>query len=153
MGKFFPAFAGVAFSRNEFRWSPRIRRTDGIIRLVAGWAPAVDRVGEDYPVLISPGQPNLRVNVTPEDVLRYSQKYIDVINLESRRFETLTFFDRLLAELGHDFPALSQIVAMYGRVRRAAGGRPDGPEVGHPPDHLHQTSSSAACSSPSSWPC
>lgn len=114
VGKFFfPAFAGVAFSRNEFRWSPRIRRTDGIIRLVAGLGTrAVDRVGEDYPVLISPGQPNLRVNVTPEDVLRYSQKYIDVINLESRRFETLTF-DRLLKELGHDFPALSQIVAMY----------------------------------------
>ncbi|HOQ49816.1 MAG TPA: PEP/pyruvate-binding domain-containing protein, partial [Candidatus Kapabacteria bacterium] len=25
---FFPAFAGVAFSNNEFRWSPRIRRED-----------------------------------------------------------------------------------------------------------------------------
>ncbi len=37
MGKyFFPAFAGVAFSNNEFRWSPRIRREDGIIRIVAG---------------------------------------------------------------------------------------------------------------------
>ena len=33
---FMPAFAGVAFSRNEFRWSPRIRREDGLLRLVPG---------------------------------------------------------------------------------------------------------------------
>ena len=62
---FLPAFAGVAFSHNEFRWSPRIRREDGLIRLVPGLGTrAVDRVSDDYPVLIAPGSPNLRVNVT-----------------------------------------------------------------------------------------
>lgn len=110
---FFPAFAGVAFSRNEFRWSPRIRKTDGIIRLVAGTGTrAVDRVGDDYPVLISPGQPGLRVNATPEDMLWYCQKNIDVINLESRRLETMPF-DALLAECGRDYPALPQVVSIY----------------------------------------
>ena len=29
---FFPAFAGVAFSNNEFRWSSRIKREDGLAR-------------------------------------------------------------------------------------------------------------------------
>ena len=58
---YFPAYAGVAFSSNEFRWSPRIRREDGIIRLVAGLGTrAVDRVGDDYPVLVCPGQPGLK---------------------------------------------------------------------------------------------
>lgn len=110
---FFPAYAGVAFSYNEFRWSPRISRQDGIIRLVAGLGTrAVDRVGDDYPVLVSPGQPGLRVNVSPEEVLWYSQKHIDVINLETRRFESIPV-ERLLAEVGHDFPALPQIVSVY----------------------------------------
>ena len=31
VGRYFlPAFAGVAFSNNEFRWSPRIKREDGL---------------------------------------------------------------------------------------------------------------------------
>ncbi len=66
---FLPAFAGVAFSHNELRWSPRIRREDGLVRLVPGLGTrAVDRLADDYPVLAAPGQPGLRVNVTPEDV-------------------------------------------------------------------------------------
>ena len=61
----------MAFSNNEFRWSARISRGDGLIRLVPGLGTrAVDRVADDYPVLIAPGQPNLRANVTVEEVLR-----------------------------------------------------------------------------------
>ena len=65
MGRWWlPAFAGVAFSRNEFRWSPRIKREDGLIRLVPGLGTrAVDRVGDDFPVLAVPGQPGLRASV------------------------------------------------------------------------------------------
>ena len=112
-GKYYlPAYAGVAFSHNEFRWSPRIKRSDGIVRMVAGMGTrAVDRVGDDYPVLVSPGQPGLRVNASPDEVLQYSQKNVDVINLETRRFETLTV-ERLVAEVGHELPALSQVVSV-----------------------------------------
>lgn len=110
---FFPAYAGVAFSSNEFRWSPRIRREDGIVRLVAGLGTrAVDRVGDDYPVLVCPGQPGLKVNVSPEEVMWYSQKNIDVINLTTRRFETVNF-EKLVQEYGHEFTALAQIVSIY----------------------------------------
>jgi phosphoenolpyruvate synthase/pyruvate phosphate dikinase len=43
---FLPLYAGVAFSNNEFRWSPRIKREDGLVRLVMGLGTrAVDRVG------------------------------------------------------------------------------------------------------------
>ena len=63
---FFPAFAGVAFGNNEFRWSPRIRHKVGVVRIVAGLGTrAVDRVGNDYPMLVSPGQPGIRVNIMP----------------------------------------------------------------------------------------
>jgi hypothetical protein len=57
---YLPAFAGVAFSKNEFRWSPRIRREDGLLRMVPGLGTrAVDRLSDDYPVLLAPGQPGL----------------------------------------------------------------------------------------------
>ncbi len=84
LGKyFFPAFAGVAFSRNEFRWSSRIRREDGLLRLVPGLGTrAVDRLSDDYPILAAPGQPNLRVNVSIDEAIRYSPGKIDVIDLE-----------------------------------------------------------------------
>jgi hypothetical protein len=110
---FFPAFAGVAFSQNEFRWSPRIKKEDGIARVVAGLGTrAVDRVDNDYPALISPGQPNLRVNVDMNDKLRYSQRNIDVINLLSGQFETISF-EKLVREIGYSYPSINQIISLY----------------------------------------
>jgi len=110
---FFPAYAGVAFSNNELRWSPRIKREDGIIRLVVGLGTrAVDRVGDDYPMLISPGQPKLRVNISPEEIIQYSQKYIDIINMETKRFETKRF-ETLVQECGQEIPALTHIASTY----------------------------------------
>lgn len=120
---FFPAFAGVAFSRNEFRWSPRIRREDGIIRLVAGLGTrAVDRVGDDYPVLLCPGQPGLRVNAGPEEIVYYSQRYVDILNLETGRFES-PHIKTLLQELGQHFPLIDQIISIHsdGTLRRPMG--------------------------------
>jgi hypothetical protein len=118
---FFPAFAGVAFGNNEFRWSPRVRREDGVLRLVTGLGTrAVDRVGNDYPMLVSPGQPSIRVNITPEEIVYYAQKFIDVINLETRRFETHPI-DEMLREVGGDFPLWDRIFSISedGSVRRA----------------------------------
>ena len=85
MGNYFvPSFAGVMFSNNEFRWSPRIDRKDGLVRMVPGLGTrAVDRLVDDYSILLAPGKPNLSVNVTPDEKVRYSPHYIDVINLET----------------------------------------------------------------------
>ncbi len=57
---FLPHAAGVAFSRNLYRWSPQIRRDDGFLRLVWGLGTrAVDRVGNDYPRLVALSHPLL----------------------------------------------------------------------------------------------
>ncbi|MEN8150752.1 MAG: PEP/pyruvate-binding domain-containing protein [Planctomycetota bacterium] len=117
---FFPAFAGVALSRNEFRWSPRIKREDGIVRMVPGLGTrAVDRVGDDYPVMFAPGQPDLRVNVTPDEILRYSPRFIDAIDVESNTFVTLKVRD-LVEEFGDELPAFVRLFSLYedGRMRR-----------------------------------
>ncbi len=109
---FFPAVAGVAFSNNEFRWSPRIRREDGLIRLVPGLGTrAVDRLSNDYPVLAVPGQPNLRVNTTIDEIVRYSPAQIDVINLAENTLETLELTD-LLRRCGTDYPALGKVFSV-----------------------------------------
>jgi len=120
---FLPAFAGVAFSRSEFRWSPRIRREDGLLRLVPGLGTrAVDRLSDDYPVLVAPGQPNLRVNATVDEILRYSPKKIDAINLATNTFETVEIAT-LLRDNGRAFPALNQIISVLqdGHTLRAPG--------------------------------
>jgi len=109
---YFPAFAGVAFSCNEYRWSSRIRRQDGLVRIVPGLGTrAVDRLSDDYPVLVSPGQPGLRVNVTPEAVACYSPKKVDVINLDNRQFETIEIH-ALLKAFGRDYPLIQHIFSM-----------------------------------------
>ena len=107
-----PAYAGVGFSQNEFRWSPRITREDGLLRLVPGLGTrAVDRVSDDYPVLIAPGKPGLRVNVTADEIERYAPRKIDVINLETGRFETVSLAD-LLRRHGREYPIVRQVVSV-----------------------------------------
>jgi pyruvate,water dikinase len=123
VGRFFlPAYSGVAFSINELRWSPRIRREDGLLRLVPGLGTrAVDRLADDYPILIAPGQPGLRVNVTPEEIYRYSPRKIDLIDLEANRFDTI---DRhaFMREVGHELPGLTRQLARFDgeAIRRVA---------------------------------
>ena len=109
---YLPAFAGVAFSHNEFPWSGRIRREDGLVRLVPGLGTrAVDRLSDDYPVLVAPGQPRLRANTTPDEVAHYSPKKVDLINLETRTFETVEVHD-LLARHGRDLPLATRLVSL-----------------------------------------
>jgi len=108
---FFPAYAGVAFSQNEFRWSSRIQREDGLVRLVPGLGTrAVDRISDDYPILVAPGKPGLRVNISLDEIIRYSPKMVDVINLETDSFETIDIHS-LLKENSHQYPNLRQLVS------------------------------------------
>jgi len=120
MGDYFlPAYAGVAFSNNEFRWSPRIKREDGLVRLVAGLGTrAVDRLSDDYPVIVSPGQPNLKVNISREEMIRYSPKKIDVINLVTNEFETVPIHN-LIEEHPQNFPAFENVFSvLHGTMLR-----------------------------------
>jgi len=120
---FLPTWSGVAMSLNEFRWSPRIRRDDGLVRLVPGLGTrAVDRTSDDYPVLVAPGQPRLSVNVTPDEIARYAPHSADVINLETRRFETVDVVD-LLREHAAAVPGLRRVISFLegGALRKPSG--------------------------------
>lgn len=120
---FLPAYAGVAFSRSSYKWSPRLKPEDGLLRLVPGLGTrAVDRLSNDYPILIAPGRPELRTNVSRDEVLRYSPRYVDVIDLEEGGFTTVEVQD-LLREVGGAVPRARDLVDIVepDRIRRPMG--------------------------------
>lgn len=93
---YLPHGAGVAFSRNFFRWSPEIRREDGFVRLVWGMGTrAVERVGNDYPRLVALSHPLLHPEFSPKAMRRYSQHFVDLIDLEDNSFRSLPISDVL----------------------------------------------------------
>ncbi len=106
---FFPVLAGVGFSRNPHRWTPRIRPEDGFLRLVFGMGTrAVDRVANDYPRMIALSHPTLRPEVTPAQIKRYSQHFVDLIDLKTNQFKTVP----LREALGARVPSLRFLVSM-----------------------------------------
>ena len=87
---FFPTLAGVGFSLNPFRWNPRIRQEDGFLRLVWGLGTrAVERVANDYPRMIALSHPQLRPEAGAKEIKRYSQRFIDLIDLADNQLKTL----------------------------------------------------------------
>ena len=109
---YFPLFAGVGFSNNEFRWSPRIKREDGLLRMVMGLGTrAVDRVGDDFPILVSPGQPKLRVNHVPQELKKYSPQMMDVLDLENNRFVSVSISE-VIRKYGNEIPFLDRLVSV-----------------------------------------
>lgn len=104
---YLPDAAGVAFSRNLYRWAPQIRPEDGFLRLVWGLGTrAVDRVGNDYPRLVALSHPLLHPSTNPKAIRRYSQQYVDVIDLEENSFKTLPVHSLL----DSSYPPLRYIV-------------------------------------------
>jgi hypothetical protein len=112
-GMLCPVFAGVAFSRCEMRWSPRIRHTDGMARLVLGLGTrAVDRTVSDYPVLVALEQPSLRAVQQPDEVYRYSQHDVDVVDLRENQFESMPLAD-FMERVGRKLPNMTKIFSLY----------------------------------------
>ena len=97
---YFPELAGVGFSHNTYRWSPQIRAKDGFVRMVWGLGTrSVDRVGNDYPRLIALSHPTLNPSTNQKSILRYSQQFIDLINLEKNMMETLPVHEVLNSQI------------------------------------------------------
>jgi hypothetical protein len=93
LGDYFLPFAsGVMFSRNVYAWNPKIKKEEGLVRLVFGLGTrAVDRVGSDYPRMIPLSHPQLRPEATAPQIKKYSQKQVDVLNLKKGTMETVDF--------------------------------------------------------------
>jgi hypothetical protein len=107
---YFPQLAGVAFSRNLFRWSPKIRREDGFLRLVVGMGTrAVEHIGNDYPRLVALSHPELRAQAAAKSILTYSQHYLDVVDLKENLFKTLPAWE----VMNEKYPYLRLLASTY----------------------------------------
>ena len=107
--RFFPSFAGVAFSKNLFAWTSRIDPQKGMIRLVFGLGTrAVNRLAGDYCRMISVSHPQLRPE-TGASIAKYSQRNADLIDLGRNEFATLPM-SGLLTDC--DYPNLDLIASL-----------------------------------------
>ncbi|MCI0396856.1 MAG: PEP/pyruvate-binding domain-containing protein [Chloroflexi bacterium] len=110
---FLPSVAGVGFSQNTFRWNPKIRREEGFLRMVWGIGTrAVDRVSNDYPRLIALSHPNLRPETTAKAIRQYTQRYVDVIDLQENAFKTLPMREVLEELMARGYPDLRYITSV-----------------------------------------
>ena len=88
---FFPDIAGVGISYNTFVWNKELDPKAGMLRVVAGLGTrAVDRTDDDYPRLIALDAPFMRPHLSKDNERHFSQHYIDMLNIEENRYETLS---------------------------------------------------------------
>ena len=95
---FFPDLAGVGMSYNTFVWKPDLDPKAGLLRLVFGLGTrAVNRVEDDYPRIIALDQPLVRPISGMDDVRKYSQHRVDLLDTKANALATISF-QQLLAE-------------------------------------------------------
>jgi len=89
---FYPQVAGVGLSYNPYVWSPQIRPEAGMLRLVFGLGTrAVDRCDDDYTRVVALNAPDRRPESNIDDMRRYSQRRVDVIDLKANQLVASDF--------------------------------------------------------------
>jgi Phosphoenolpyruvate synthase/pyruvate phosphate dikinase len=88
---FFPDLAGVAMSHNPYVWREDLDANAGMVRLVLGLGTrAVDRVEDDYPRVIALDKPTLRPDSNLDDIRRFSQRRVDVLDITQNQWATVS---------------------------------------------------------------
>ncbi len=89
---FYPHAAGVGYSFNPFVWEENIESEAGVLRLVFGLGTrAVDRSDDDYTRLIALSAPQKRPESSEGEAHKYSQKKVDVLDMESNQLVAKEF--------------------------------------------------------------
>ena len=98
-GYFFPDLAGVGMSHNAFVWKSDLDPRAGMLRLVFGLGTrAVNRVEDDYPRILALDEPLVRPVSGMEDIRKYSQHHVDLLDNRQNTLRTISF-QQLLNEI------------------------------------------------------
>lgn len=101
---FFPQAAGVGFSYNPYVWHDSINPEAGMLRIVFGVGTrAVDRSDDDYTRIVALNAPDKRPEGNREEARKYSQRRVDVLDLEGNRL-TSKMFDDILDQRATEIP-------------------------------------------------
>lgn len=91
---FFPQLAGVGISFNSYVWDKDIDADSGFLRLVFGLGTrAVERHDDDYTRIIALNAPTKRPEGDLDEVIKFTQKRVDILNLKKNSFESSYFID------------------------------------------------------------
>ena len=116
---FFPQVAGVGLSVNPYVWNKLIDPRAGMVRLVFGLGTrAVDRSDDDYTRVVALNAPQRRPESDVEEVRQFSQRRVDVIDLDASQVVAVEFND--MVARGYDLPLHVFASLDQGLVRRAA---------------------------------
>lgn len=89
---FLPDLAGVGVSYNTYVWNAEMNPKAGMLRMVFGLGTrAVNRVEGDYPRMVALDNPLQRPYAEKDDLRKFSQHEVDVINTKKNVFETIPF--------------------------------------------------------------
>lgn len=88
---YFPELSGVGVSYNTFVWDRDMDPQAGMLRLVLGLGTrAVDRADADYPRIVALDAPGKRPHKGFEDVRKFSQRDVDLLNIDTNQIETVS---------------------------------------------------------------
>jgi pyruvate, water dikinase len=91
---FYPQVAGVGFSFNPYAWNADIDPGAGMLRLVFGLGTrAVDRCDDDYTRIVALNAPLKRPESTSDEVRRFAQRRVDVLDLRANQLVSRYFED------------------------------------------------------------
>jgi len=98
-GKFFlPQLAGVGLSYNPYVWDEGINPEAGALRLVFGLGTrAVNRSDDDYTRLVALNAPGKHPQAGFDEVARYAQKKVDILDLDEDIF-TSSYFTNIVEQ-------------------------------------------------------
>lgn len=121
-GYFFPDLAGVGISHNTFVWNPELDPKAGMVRLVLGLGTrAVNRVEDDYPRIVALDEPMLRPVAGMDDVRKFSQHRVDLLDMENNVLATLPFEQLLSNKLDIKLDLMAVRDAQLARRAKQAG--------------------------------
>jgi hypothetical protein len=121
-GMFYPQVAGVGFSFNPYAWSQLIDPKSGMARLVFGLGTrAVATKDDDYTRLIALNAPHLRPETGIDEVRRYTQRLVDVLDLERQEVRSIPFEEVVAKSPGLDFEAFAARDETTGLFERDCG--------------------------------
>jgi len=100
---YFPDLAGVGVSYNTYVWKEDMDPRAGMLRLVFGLGTrAVNRVEGDYPRMVALDDPLRKPYAEMDDLRRFSQHRVDVINTKNNALETEQFAKLISEKLYKD---------------------------------------------------
>ena len=107
---FFPHLAGMGNSSNLYVWDKDIDMNAGMLRLVFGLGTrAVDRIIGDYARIITLDEPLRTPPIQAGDERKFSQHYVDVLNLRKNCFASIDLDEALALDIKTDRSLFAQM--------------------------------------------